>query len=63
MAAQTYVRKSISARRLTGFPLIIDPKTGKATYGPPVTLSQPITITVTESRESLREPGDYIFEE
>lgn len=47
MAAQAYVGKSIGARRLTWFPLITDPETGKATYGPPIRLSRLITITVT----------------
>ena len=59
MAAQAYVGKSIGARRLTWFPLIIDPETGKATYGPPIRLSRLITITVTPViSEGLLESDD-----
>lgn len=45
--ATSYVGKPIGARKLTWFPLLEDPETGEATYGPPVKLSRLINITVT----------------
>lgn len=45
--SNAYIGKPIGARKLTWFPLLSDPETGQATYGPPVKLSRLITINVT----------------
>lgn len=59
--ANAYVGKPIGARKLTWFPLIEDPETGKATYGPPVKLSRLISITVTPTfAEGVLESDDGI---
>lgn len=59
--ANAYVGKPIGARKLTWFPLLEDPETGKATYGEPIKLSRLISITVTPVfAEGILESDDGI---
>lgn len=63
-----YVGKPIGARKLTWFPLLSDPETGPAVYGPPVKLSRLITITATpvfaegmlESEDGIEDDAAFI---